>query len=148
MHTFWRALCCWNCLAHQGCIDLAPPSVPCSLARSHPDEYFGEIRFLNENHYTDATCSHVPEQLCGNFCCKLDRRSPKSYLSEILAAIRSRRSLPAFRAGPNRRLQSTYLVTGGFGFRFTLAPIKGPEKAIGADKPLTRQHPDPYTLKL
>ena len=44
-----------------------------------------KIRFPDENYYT----GHVPEQLCSNFRCQSDRRSPKPCFPEILAAIRS-----------------------------------------------------------
>jgi len=53
----------------------------------HRVEYFWKIRSLNENYYTCETAGHVPEQTCGNFRCKSDRRSPKSYFWEILAAM-------------------------------------------------------------
>ena len=39
--------------------------------------------------YTRETFGHVPERLCSNFCCKSDRRSPKSCSSKMLAAMRS-----------------------------------------------------------
>ena len=56
--------------------------------RFHPDEYFWEIRFVNENYYTRATSGHVPERMCNNFRCKSEQRSPKWYFPETVTAMR------------------------------------------------------------
>ena len=56
--------------------------------RFHRGKYFRKIRFPCEHYYTRVTSEHVPEPLCGNFRCRLDRGSPKLYFPETLAAMR------------------------------------------------------------